>query len=245
MTEERLPDGTRQGLAEATERAWQRLARSGTWWTGAERLAIAAETRQADVCSLCGARKEALSPNHVEGRHDSLGTLDDVVIEAIHRIRTDAGRLSSGWLKGLLEQGLEDTHYVELVGVVSTISALDAVDLTMGRQQRVLPEPVGGAPTRHRPSGVQKGLGWLLTLARADLTPQEPDFFSKYGDYNVQKAMSLVPDEVMGFFDLDTELYFYERELPQRAEQEAGRAITPMQIEMIAARAASLNGCHY
>ncbi|MGY8997357.1 MAG: alkylhydroperoxidase-related (seleno)protein [Alphaproteobacteria bacterium] len=245
MTEERLPDGTRRGLAQAMERAWQRLARPGTWWTGAERLAIVAETRQADACVLCQTRKEALSPNHVEGRHDSLGILDEAVVEAIHRIRTDAGRVSSGWLKGLLEQGLEDTHYIELVGVVSTLSALDAVDLTMGHQQRALPEPVAGKPKRHRPSGAQMGLGWLPTLNPDGLTPQEPDFFSKYGDYNVQKAMSLVPDEVMGFFDLDTELYFYERELPQRAEQEAGRAITPMQIEMIAARAASLNGCHY
>lgn len=245
MTEERISDGTRKGLSAAMERAWQRLARPGTWWTGAERLAIAAETRQADACGLCGARKEALSPNHVEGRHDSLCVLDDVVVEAIHRIRTDAGRLSSGWLKGLLEQGLEDTHYVELVGVVSTISALDAVDLSMGHQQRALPDPVAGEPTRHRPPGARMGLGWLPTLSADDRTPQESDFFSKYGDYNVQKAMSLVPDEVMGFFDLDTELYFYERELPQRAEQEAGRAITPMQIEMIAARAASLNGCHY
>jgi len=245
MTEERLPDGTRRGLAEAMERAWQRLARAGTWWSGAERLAIAAETRQADRCGLCRARKEALSPNHAEGRHDSLGVLDDVVVEAIHRIRTDAGRLSSGWLKGLMEQGLEDTRYVELVGVVSTLSALDAVDLAMGRPERALPEPVEGAPTRHRPVGAKMGLGWLPTLTPDDLTPEEPDLFATYGDGNIQKAMSLVPEEVMGFFDLDTELYFFEREFPHRKVQEAGRAITPMQIEMIAARAASLNGCHY
>lgn len=245
MSEERLPDGTRRGLAEAMERAWQRLACPGTWWTGAERLTIAAETRQADACGLCGARKEALSPNHIEGRHDSLGNFDDVVVEAIHRIRTDAGRLSSGWLKGLLKQGLEDTHHVELVGVVSTLSALDTVDLTMGHQQRALPEPFAGEPKRHRPSSVQIGLGWLPTLNPGGLTSLEPDFFAAYGDYNVQKAMSLVPDEVMGFFDLDTELYFYERVFPQRVEQEAGRAISPMQIEMIAARPASLNGCHY
>lgn len=245
MTQERLPDGTRRGLAEAMERAWLRLARPGTWWTGAERLAIAAETRRADACGLCRSRKEALSPGHVEGRHDDLGVLDDVVVEAIHRIRTDAGRLSSVWLKGLVEQGLEDARYVELVGVVSTLSALDAFDLAMGRRQRALPEPVAGEPTRHRPAGARMGLGWLPTLTPAGLTAEDPDCFSRFGAYNIQRAMSLVPDEVIGFFDLDCELYFYESDFPQRAEQEACRAITPMQIEMIAARAAALNGCHY
>ena len=34
-------------------RAWQRIARCGTWWNGAQRIAIAAETRNALQCGLC------------------------------------------------------------------------------------------------------------------------------------------------------------------------------------------------
>lgn len=35
----------RIGLARELDRAWARLAAPGTWWNGAERLAIAAEVR--------------------------------------------------------------------------------------------------------------------------------------------------------------------------------------------------------
>ena len=40
----------RESLAREVEVAWDRLARPGTWWTGAERLAIAAEARRAGDC---------------------------------------------------------------------------------------------------------------------------------------------------------------------------------------------------
>jgi hypothetical protein len=56
----RLP--IRDDLAEAYARAWERIARPGTWWDGAARAAIAAETRQAPLCALCRPRKETLSP---------------------------------------------------------------------------------------------------------------------------------------------------------------------------------------
>ncbi len=74
----------RPGLAQAIERAWARLAEPGTWWTGDQRIAIARETRQAMTCALCAARKDALSPMHVEGHHDSLGVLSTAAIDAIH-----------------------------------------------------------------------------------------------------------------------------------------------------------------
>ena len=52
----------RQDLADAIERAWLHLSGPGTWWTGAQRLAMVAETRNAVACPLCHARKAALSP---------------------------------------------------------------------------------------------------------------------------------------------------------------------------------------
>src|SRR5215831_14051277 len=52
----------RDDLSAAHARAWARIARPGTWWDGAARVAIAAETRQAPRCALCRRRKEALSP---------------------------------------------------------------------------------------------------------------------------------------------------------------------------------------
>ena len=60
----------REDLKEAYREAWHRLAQPGSWWTGAERVAIASESRKAFDCDLCQRRKTALSPYTVEGQHD-------------------------------------------------------------------------------------------------------------------------------------------------------------------------------
>lgn len=250
----------RAGLAGAIEKAWARLGQAGTWWSGAERLAIAAETRQAMHCRLCRARKEALSPRHAQGDHDSLGVLSGAAIEAIHHIRTDAGRLTESWLQGLLARdlkdggqkdgglkdgGLKDGEYVEIISIVAAVAAVDTFDRAMGLPGRDLPSPAPGEPTRRRPAGVKPGLGWLETLAPEDLADDDPDPYSRFGAYNIQRALSLVPDEVIAFFELDVELYFYERSFPRRRLQIKERALSEAQIELIAARAATINGCYY
>ena len=38
---------------------WRSLASPGNWWTGAERVAIAQETRNALACAFCVERKQA------------------------------------------------------------------------------------------------------------------------------------------------------------------------------------------
>ena len=57
-------------LAAAHSRFWRRLAGPGSWWTGAERVAIAIEARRARECELCRRRKQSLSPYFVNGEHD-------------------------------------------------------------------------------------------------------------------------------------------------------------------------------
>ena len=73
------PIAIRDDLAAAHTRAWRRIGRPGTWWDGAQRVAIAAETRQAPSCPLCLRREEAPSPAAIEGKHDSLGALPEAV----------------------------------------------------------------------------------------------------------------------------------------------------------------------
>src|SRR5437870_13528526 len=70
----------RDDFAAAHTRFWKRLASPGAWWTGPERVAIAAEVRQARYCILCQARREALTPAAVEGQHDHCGALPDAEI---------------------------------------------------------------------------------------------------------------------------------------------------------------------
>ena len=88
------PVPVREDIVEAHAQLWRQLAEPGTWWTGAERVAIAAEVRQARACVLCRERKTALSPAAVQGTHGGMGVLPDSVVEMVHRVTTDPGRLS-------------------------------------------------------------------------------------------------------------------------------------------------------
>ncbi|MDP6255488.1 MAG: alkylhydroperoxidase-related (seleno)protein, partial [Alphaproteobacteria bacterium] len=101
-----LPWPVREDITAAQARTWEKLAQPGTWLSGAERLAIAAEARHAQDCQLCWERKDALSPEAVRGSHDTLSQLSALEVEQIHRIRTDPGRLSRAWFLGLLEAGM-------------------------------------------------------------------------------------------------------------------------------------------
>ncbi|MFP6654592.1 MAG: alkylhydroperoxidase-related (seleno)protein, partial [Myxococcota bacterium] len=93
---DRIEDHVREDMLVAYRRAWDRIAQPGTWWTGAERVAIAAESRAAESCALCERRAEALSPHSEIGEHDSPSgeILPSAAIDAVHRLVTDATRLT-------------------------------------------------------------------------------------------------------------------------------------------------------
>ena len=86
----------RDDLVVAHQRARARLGAPGEWWTGAGRVAIARETRAATDRGLCRDRRAALSPRAVTGTrtHTAATGLPEALVEVIHRIRTDSGRLT-------------------------------------------------------------------------------------------------------------------------------------------------------
>ena len=131
----------RSDLAEAQATAWREIGRPGTWWTGPERVAIAAEVRHAPGCALCTARKLALSPNAVGGDHSAITDLPAAAIEAVHRAATDSGRLGEGWYRGL---GLDDERYVELIGVLAVVVAVDTFRRAAGLALWPLPVAEAG-----------------------------------------------------------------------------------------------------
>ena len=235
----------RQELQDALSSAARALGQPGVWWTSAERLKIARETRRARSCPLCRRRKEALSPHAVVGSHESATDLAPAAIEAVHRVVSDPGRLSEAWYRRLGDAGLADEAYVELLSVVAMTTALDTFDRATGAASRDLPQPSPGTPSRRRPHGAKPGLGWMPMLAPADVAPDDPPLYTSAGRSggNVHLALSLVPEAMMQFWDLFETMY-----LPQHAMRDFGheyRAIEHAQIEMLAARVAVLNQCHY
>jgi len=234
----------RDDLAKAHARAWERIGRPGTWWDGAARVAIAAETRHASSCRLCRRRKEALSPTAIEGTHDSLGALPEIVVEVVHRVRTDPGRLSERWFRSVLAAGLSEEQYVETVSVVAHVVAIDTMARGLGFDLLPLPEPEHRRPSQYRPAGVKPGGAWVPWLEPGDLGEAESGLYpSGRPAANIMKAMSLVPDEVRGFFDLVSHQYIPP--LAMRDFSREYRAISHSQIELRSARVSALNQCLY
>lgn len=234
----------REDLAAAHTRAWERIAQPGTWWDGAARVAIAAETRRAPSCMLCRPRKAALSPSAIEGAHDSLGQLPEPAVEVVHRVRTDPGRLNERWYRSVIAGGLTEEQYVELVSVVAHVVAIDTMARGLGFDALPLPSPLPGSPTRYRPPGAEPGGAWVSWIEPGAAGEAEVGIYPRdRAPANIIKAMSLVPEEVRSFFDLVTHQY-----LPGSAMRDFSReyrAISHAQIELLAARVSALNRCLY
>jgi hypothetical protein len=245
------PSPVREDIAAAHVRAWARIAGPGTWFDGAKRVAIAAETRQAAHCSLCAQRKRALSPYGIDGQHDSRGVLPARMIEQIHRIATDPGRLTRSWFESIVAAGTPDTEYVETVGVVVTVVSIDTFCRAIGIPPHALPQPVSGEPIRRRPrTAQQRGEAWVPMIHPKDLegeleTPEERKLAAYWGGVlaNIRRALSLVPEEAYAWFQLVETQYLPGKWMRDFANEY--RAITHVQIELIAGRVSVLNQCFY
>lgn len=225
------PVAVRADIVSAHQAAWERLARPGTWWTGPERIAIAAETRRAVACALCRDRKSAVSPYAIDGEHDRTSKLPQPVVDAVHRIATDPGRLSERWYRELVDETLDPAAFVELVGVVITVVAVDTFARALGTPASELPEPEEGEPTRVRPPGTRVDGHWVPSIPAEDRAVP-----------NIRRALSLVPAEAGAFEELGAAMYL---PLDDLMDFERHGAISRPQMELLAARVSALNQCFY
>jgi len=236
----------REDLTEAHRRAWRRLAAPGTWWDGARRIAIAAETRNAAGCEHCRDSKAALSPFAVEGSHRGAGDLPDNLVEIIHRVATDPGRLTRAWFDRAIGGGMSDGEFVETVGVVATTIAVDMFTRAMGLPRHALPAPVGGEPSRARPPGAKPGPAWVPMLAPEDMTADDACLDNVYVSPDptfIRRALSMVPAEACGLFDMVDAQYLPGAVMPDLTARH--RAISRAQMELIAGRVSAINMCFY
>jgi hypothetical protein len=242
LTYETAPFPVRGDLAAAHGRAWRHISEPGTWLSGAIRVAIARETRNAPQCALCQTRKDALSPYLVEGVHHDLGGLSPEMVELIHRVVTDPARLKRDWCEALIDAGLGDGEYVEAVGVVCMTVSVDTFNRAAGLEPPPLPEPIAGEPTRIRPPEAKPGAAWVPWIAPEDAAAFEAEVFAATSS-NVQRALSLVPDACRSFFDMVEAQYLARHQM--RDFDNEFRAITHAQIEFIAGRVSAINQCVY
>ena len=236
------PTPIRDDLAASHKRVWRQISEPGTWFTGADRIAIARETRHAPHCALCRERKDALSPYQMAGPHDHTGNLSDEMVDAIHRIVTDPARLKREWVESLMKSGLSDSEYVELVSVVCCTLSIDTFNRAAGLAPPPLLDAVAGDPSRSRPAEAKPGAAWVPWIAPEDAGPY-PDEIYAATSANIQRALSLVPAGATSFFDLVESQYLPRHQM--RDFDNEFRAITHAQIEFIAGRVSALNQCVY
>ena len=234
----------RNDLVGAFRHTWEKFAAAGTWLTADERVAIAQEVRNARTCTLCRERKDSLSPFAVEGEHDGPhGDLSPLQVDVVHRLTTDAARLTETWLKQAIEQGLTEESYVEILSVVVSTLAIDSFHDALGFEHEPLPEAGNGEPSRHRPARAKGGTAWVPMVALDDAAPEDADMYGgakRTG--NVIMAMSLVPEAVR-LLQVQSAAMYLEN-VGDFASSE-GRALTRPQIELIAGRVSALNDCFY
>ncbi len=233
----------RDDLRAAQQFVWKHIRSPGTWWTGEQRLAIAAEARQAAQCDLCRRRKAELSPQAVAGVHDTCGALPVNVVDVVHRARTDPGRLSRKWFDGVISSGLSVPQYVEVIAVVALVSGLDFFTRALGIAPFALPQPLPGEPSRYLPRSAKAGTAWVPMIAPQDAAGLEADL---YGDIpivpHIMQALSVVPAEARALRRSSDAHYV---PIVALGDPTVGRSLDRMQIELVAARVSALNECFY
>jgi hypothetical protein len=223
---------------------WKRLATPGSWWTTAERIAIAREVRNAPQCEFCRRRKAALSPYTSKGNHLSGDGLAPIAIDAVHRIVTDQGRITKAYVDDNVEKGLSKEAYVELAGIVVAVFSIDEFHRGLGLELEPLPLPEPGEPSHYRPTQATEGTGFVPMIPRDGAVGPESDLWSKNRTANVIRALSVVPDALRDWRRLASVQYLSLEGMGNLVGQD-DRAINRMQMELVAGRVSAINQCFY
>mgnify|MGYP001818899452 CR=1 FL=1 len=240
------PYPIRKDLGAAYRDFWDKLANAGTWWSGAERVAIAAEVRQATQCAYCAERKLALSPYNVPGEHTAAAAtpLTKSAIDAVHRIVTDQTRITESWIRSNAQQDLPEGKYVELIGIVVCAFGIDEFHRALGLPLEPLPVPVEGEPSRYVPKGLENDTAMVAMIRDGQGGPEEGELWPAGGSANVVRALSQVPDAVREWIAVSDAQYL-PLETIRNPGAETERVLNRMQIEIVAARVSSHNECFY
>jgi hypothetical protein len=240
-------NAVRSDLRSCHEAVWEHIATPGTWWSAADRVAIAQEARHARTCTLCAERKQAVSPFAVSGKHDSEGTLPLEVEDVIHRVITDPGRLTQSYVHELFEGAVDDVHYVELISVCVLAHAMDVFSRALGEPAAPLPAPEAGEPTLRASRFAREDGAWVKLVPFGEEGGDEARELYRGLDMvpNIGRALSLVPAEVAVLLRVAASHYLQIDKVRDPNYEPPGRALDRMQLELVASKVSVMNDCFY
>jgi hypothetical protein len=205
----------------AIGREWRRIAEPSSFLTGVERVGLAMEARRARW-----------------GDGTPTGVVSEPAAEAARRLSADPARAiegwaldgayrpACGWFDRLVARGLDPLAYVEIIGLVSRLVAVDTFEFGVGRALRPLPDPVAGAPTGQvDPEAAMNG-AWVPTV----------------GDPQAPVALSAIPAEHEALHDIHGVFYI---PADQILDFDLVLDLIRPQLELVAARTSMLNECFY
>ncbi len=238
------PYPVREDIKQAHKTFWHNLANPGCWWDGTQRIAIAAEVRNAVDCEFCRQRKSALSPHTLSGKHNQNDILDQIAIDTIHQIVTDQGRITQTYVDNAARQGLTNEHYVELTGIVVAVFSIDEFNRALGIPPEAFPTAVTGNPSHYRPEHLSNDTGFVPMIPVNGAVGNEGDLWPTGRSANVVRALTLVPNALRDWFSLASAQYLSLAGMGNLIRDD-NRSINRMQMELIAGRVSAINQCFY
>jgi hypothetical protein len=210
----------------------------GTWGTGAQRLAVAAEARKAGIdAGLLEAPDDGGAPITLD--------LPEIARRVIQRLAVSPKDVDQKFYEDALAGGLSDVEYTEIVGLVARITNIDIFARGIGVPLAPLPAAAPGAPTRDRPGVAVTELAWVPTI------PNPPDggaladelYGGQFKPYII-RALSLVPAEMRMHLELE-QVQYLPLDKILVADYQHHEGLTRAQAEIVAGLVSALNDCFY
>lgn len=196
---------------EAFRHVWRRLARPGTWWAGRERVAIAATARTAYESGTAAAHAE----------------LPAAAVEAAALLSHNPAAVTADRIRDWQDRGLTSSQYVELVGIVAQLTAVDTFHRALDLDLEPLPEPEPGEPSAELPATP-------ATVTKA--------WVPMVGPPTIPTSLSAVPAEMEALEALHGPMYLTYEEMGDPA---VTHGLTRAQMELVASRTSAINECFF
>ena len=190
---------------------WQRLASPGTWWAGDERLAIAAAARSAYAFGETATDQDLAAP----------------AAEAAALLAHEPAAVTREQIRDWAARGLSTNHYVELIGLVAQLTAVDTFHRALELELEPLPEAEPGEPSLELPDTA-------ATLTKA--------WVPMVGPPTIPTSLSAVPADMAALEAPHGPLYLTYEEMSDPA---VTRGLTRAQMELVASRTSAINECFF
>jgi hypothetical protein len=224
-----MQDSLRPDLVAAHAAAWRQVTGPGASWTGAERTAIALTA----LAALDDTEPLApwVSPSHAGRSMPGNDDLPTVVADAVYRLARHAASLTEAWYRSLIDQGIDAIAYVELVGIVAAVAAVDGFHRAAGLERPPLPATVDGAAHGNHPMVEAATLNWVPVAAPADR------------DAAVVQGLSAAPEENANIQRLAAAQYIPFDEMGELGWSRG--TLSRGEMELVAARLSAVRECFY